>query len=327
MAGVIAIALLAAGALAGCDALGGPVTDKTNAILKQLSALPGVVASTSTQGERSLSSEPHSELKLEVAADATAAQLDKIVTTFAHANVETGLDKVVSELDLAAQGTTDTLQLLYGKISDAQATTLADSWLDLRGRYTSTALGLVISSGTDYIVNLSVGLGQSSFEGDLTALHDAQADFAKLGDVGRYDQVDGRFAASGGLPDDTMLAQLVSIEAVLTADGTEPDLRGEYDGLTTSFSLVAAVADSTDAGNGLNAAAVRLLDTIPAAGAGITVKFVSATDRHEIATFDDRSCDSYVGLAAGDPSVQLLAYWARDGRTLRDGSTAESCNS
>jgi hypothetical protein len=185
---------------------------------------------------------------------------------------------------------------------------------------------MVIGSSTGYVVNLSVGLGQSTFEGDVTALHDAQGDFAKLGDVGRYEQVDGRFAASAGLPTDDDLRLLAVIDTVLAADGQEPDLRGEYNGLDTSFSLVASVAESTDEATGLNAAAVRALDAIPASGApGLQFQFVSAADKHVIGTFDDRSCDAYSGTPADDPGRLLLAYWARDGRTLLDGSAAESC--
>jgi hypothetical protein len=264
------------------------------------------------------------ELKLDPAA--TAAHVETIVTTFAHANVATGLDLVSSELHLVVNGGPDRLELLYPDISDTQAATLAQSWFDLRGRYASTDLAMVIGSSTGYVVNLSVGLGQSTFEGDVTALHDAQGDFAKLGDVGRYEQVDGRFAASGGLPGDDDLRLLAVIDAVLVADGQDPGLRGEYNGLDTSFSLIATVADSTDGATGLNAAAVRALGAIPASGPlGLQLRFVSAADKHVIGTFDDRSCDSYSGTAADDPGRLLLAYWARDGRALLDGSAAESC--
>lgn len=320
----LAIAAFAASLLAGCVSAG-PIATKTDAILQQIIDLPGVVGSSSKFNEHTITSDPHSIIELQVDPKVTAAQVDAIIKAFAKANTETGLTLLSTELHLATKGGPDKLELLYAPITDAEASTLADSWLDLRGRYASTDLGMIIASGTDYVVNLSVGLGESTFDGDLTAMHDAQADFAVLGEVGRYEQADGRFAASGGLPDDTALTQLASLNLVLAADGTDPDLRGEYDGLDTSFSLIAVVAESTDAATGLNAAITRTLDSVPAAGAGIAIEFHSATDQHVVATFDDRSCDSYIGLAATDPTRQLLVYWARDGRTLRDGSTAESC--
>ena len=210
-------------------------------------------------------------------------------------------------------------------ITDAETKALAAGWVGARGTYTATDLGMVVASGTDYVVNLKVALGKSSFEGDLAALQAARAAFEPLGDVGRYEQTDGRFAASGGLPDDGALSLLVAIDSVLAADGTEPDLRGEYDGLTTSFSLAAKVAESTDAANGLNAAAARLVTALPADGPGLAISFVAAKDNSAVAFFDDRSCDSYVGLAETDQSRQLLEYWGKDGRTLRDGSTVASC--
>lgn len=320
----VAIAALAASALVGCIAAG-PVTSKTNAILDELRNLPGIVDANTTVNEQSRRSKPHSMIELKLDPDATVAQVATIVTTFAHANVTTGLDVLSSELHLVVNGGPDTLELLYADISDTQATTLAQSWFDLRGRYTSTDLAMLIGSSTGYVVNLSVGLGQSTFEGDVTALHDAQGDFAKLGDVGRYDQVDGRFAASAGLPSDDDLRLLVALDAVLAADGQEPDLRGEYNGLDTSFSLVATVAESTDEATGLNAAAVRMLAAIPPAGMGVSIAFHSAADQHEVVNFDDRSCDSYVGLPEADPSRQLLELWAQDGRALRDGSAVASC--
>jgi hypothetical protein len=321
----VAIAALAVSALVGCIGAG-PVTTKTNAILDELRNLPGVVDANTRADERSAQSQPHSMIELKLDPAATVAHVETIVTTFAHANVTTGLDVLSSELHLVVDGGPDKLELLYPDISDTQATTLAQGWLDLRARYASTDLAMVSGTGTGYVVNLSVGLGQSSFVGDVTALHDAQGDFAKLGDVGRYEQVDGRFAASGGLPADDDLRLLAVIDTVLAADGQEPDLRGEYDGMGTSFTLVATVADSTDGATGLNAAAVRALDAIPASSPlGLRLQFVSAADRHVIGTFDNRSCDAYSGAPADDPGRLLLAYWARDGRTLLDGSVAESC--
>jgi hypothetical protein len=325
LAAALLVTALAVAGLAGCVGGDGPVGTKTNAILGALANLPGVVGSSTTFNEHTVISEPHSMIELQVDPKATAGQVAAVITSFAKANTETGLDLLSSELHLVTKGGPDKLELLYGPITDVQATTLGASWLDLRGRYASTDLAMVVGSSTGYVVNLSVGLGQSSIAGDLTALHDVQADFAKLGDVGRYEQVDGRFAASGGLPSDTTLGFVAGLDAVLAADGTDPALRGEYDALTDSFSLTAEVADSTDATNGLNAAAIRALAAIPAAGTGVTIAFHSVADKHQIATFDDRSCDSYAGLPVSDPSRQLLELWAHDGRALRDGSAVASC--
>ena len=326
LAAALLVTALALAGLVGCVGGGGPVGTKTNSILGAIANLPGVVGSSTVFNEHSVTSDPHSMIELQVDPKASAEQVAAIIKSFAKANTETGLDVLSSELHLVTKGGPDKLELLYAPITDPQATTLAASWLDLRGRYASTDLGMVVGSSTGYVVNLSVGLGQSTFEGDVTALHDAQADFAKLGDVGRYEQVDGRFAASAGLPSDDDLRLVAVIDAVLAADGQEPDLRGEYNGLDTSFSLVATVAESTDEATGLNAAAVRALDAIPAATPlGLQLQFVSAADKHAIGTFDDRSCDSYSGTLATDAGRLLLAYWARDGRTLLDGSAAESC--
>ncbi len=324
VAAALAIAAFAASMLAGCVGAG-PIATKTDAILQQISGLPGVVGSRTEFNEHTTTSDPHSMIELQVDPKATAAQVDAIIKAFAKANTETGLTLLSTELHLATKGGPDKLELLYAPITDAEATTLSDSWLDLRGRYASTDLGMIIASGTDYVVNLSLGLGKSNFDGDLIAMHDAQADFAALGDVGRYEQVDGRFAASGGLPNDTALSQLAGLHLVLAADGTDPDLRGEYDGLTTSFSLTAVVAQSTDAVTGLNAAAARLVAALPAGGAPVSITFLSAKDKSTVAFFDDRSCDSYAGLDAADPSRRLLEFWDQDGRTLADGSTVASC--
>ena len=317
----IALAAFAVAGLSGCVG-GGPVATKTDAIAGQLKSLPGVTATDTAFNEHTVTSDPHSLITLTLDPAVTADEVATIIAAFAKANTDTGLDELSSELNLAAGE--DTLDLLYAPITDAQVKTLAGSWTDLRGTYASTALGMIIASGSDYVVNLAVGLGKSSFEGDLTALQAARGELEPLGDVGRYEQSDGRFAASSGLPDDAALSLLIAIDSVLAADGTDPDLHGEYDGLSTSFSLTAKVADSTDAASGLNAAATRLVAALPAAADGITIAFLAA-DGAPVAFFDDRSCDAYVGLEAADPSRKLLEYWGATGRTLLDGSTVASC--
>lgn len=325
LAATLAIGALAVATLAGCVGGDGPVETKTDSVLAAIANLPGVVGSSSTFNEHSITSAPHSLIELEVDPEATAVQVGVILKSFAKANTQTGLTVLSSELHLATHGGPDKLELLYAPITDAQAAALAEGWLDLRGRYASTDLGLVLAGGAGYVVNLAVGLGQSGFEASVAALQDARAVLGPLGDVGRYEQVDGRFAASGGIPDDTALTLLAAMNLLLGADGQDPDLRGEYDGGGNSFSLVADVAASTDAATGLNAAIVRTLASIPASGPGLAIEFHAASDKHVVATFDDRSCDAYLGKTATDPNAALLLYWARDGRTLLDGSTAQSC--
>jgi hypothetical protein len=42
-------------------------------------------------------------------------------------------------------------------------------------------------------------------------------------------------------------------------------------------------------------------------------------------TFTNVDCGPYPNLVEAEPSRTLLQYWARDGRTLLDGSSAASC--
>lgn len=317
-----AVAVLAAALLSGCVS-GTAVATKSNAILKAVSELPGVVASSTAFNEHTVASDPHSRIDLEVSPDATAAQVGTIITEFAHANVKTGLELVSSELKLAVTGAPDTLDLLWSPITDTQATTLATTWIELRGHYATTTLGMTIASGDDYKVDLQVALHDTSLNAELTAFHDAQQIYSTLGPVGRYEN--DSFAADNGLPDDAALTTLYNLNTVLTADGQDPKLVATLDGLQNLFFVVATVADSTDAATGLNAAAVRAITAVPSTAPAISIEFKSAGDASTIVKFDDSACDIYVGLPETDPARRLIELWAQDGRTLLDGSTVASC--
>ena len=301
----VAAALLAS--LAGCVP-GAPVNVKTAAVAKSIDSLPGITQVTVDSQEASYYTAARSDVFADLATDATAAQVARILDAFAQENRRLGTDVVSSRLRLIVGSSANQLDLEFAGLTDAQATASADSWFALREQY-QTAL-LHLSGPDDLTLDVTVTLGgEPSVERDLAALEQARDLETALGPVSYFTAVDGNFGASRGLPDDAALDLARAVAALI-------EVSGEYYGDEDSFGFKADFVPS-------DTALQQQVAALVAPGVAVDIAFRTADGT---AVFlNTASCNAYAGLSADDPSVALLAFWAADGRTLVDGSSVASC--
>lgn len=242
-------------ALTGCVADAFPVLVKTERVADDLRTLPGVLEVTTADGEKSAVTPAISDVAVTVDPEADAAQVAVIIQTFARSNASTGTAIVSSTLSLHAGGENQ-VWVTYPGLSDEEAAALATEWVYLRTTYASAKV-TVTGDAADYRVDLAVELGgQPSFQRDATALVLARDVFASLGPVGQYTQVDGRFGATGALPDDAVLALLAAIQGAADITGAQ------FDGLENSLGMIVEAADPQP-----------VIDLVVASGIPATITF------------------------------------------------------
>ncbi|MEP6480031.1 MAG: hypothetical protein ABJB03_11605 [Rhodoglobus sp.] len=324
------VAIVCVVALAGCIEFG-EVAAKTDKIYGQVKDLPGVTDSSVEVTENSAFSARRSAIYLDVADGISADQVGTIISTFAHANVETGTDKVSAELHLVNETTTmrNEFQVQYAPLTDATATALADTWVELLGSTDGASITVAYaSSGYDVALNVALG-GDPTIQRDLDALANAGAYFDALGPVHSYNQADGRFSATGGIPGPDAIAQLAYLQAAAVSVGG--DISGAYyaeSDLNSVKVVVPVAASAIDPANGLPTSLETVVDAIPAGAFPVVFGVNDENPSIDGVTgieFSNTKCDRYTTLVSLEPSRTLLLYWARDGRTMLDGSTAESC--
>lgn len=325
-----ALAVVSVVALTGCIEFG-EVAAKTDKVNNQVKDLPGVTASSVETTEKSAFSGRRSAVYLDVAEGITADQVGTIITTFAHANRETGTDKVSTELHLLRETATmrNELQVQYAPLTDATATALGDTWVDLLGSTDGASITVAYAS-SGYDVDLNVDLpGDPTIQRDLDALANAGTYFDKLGPIHSYNEADGRFSATGGIPGPDAITQLAYLQAAAVAVGG--DITGAYYGPSELNSLkvtVPVAASTVDPANGLPTSLETVVDAVPAGAFPVVFTVNDENPSIDGVTgieFTNAKCDGYATLVSLEPSRTLLLYWARDGRTLINGSTVESC--
>lgn len=304
---------------------------KTEAIYDQLKDLPGVVGGSIEVTETSAFSPRRSAVYLDVSDDLTGTQAADIITTFAHANIETGIEPVSAELHLVNETSLirNELDLDYAPLTDATATALGETWVDLLGS-TDGASITVAAAATDYDVAVNVDLpGEPTIERDLADLASAHEIFDALGPIKTYNQADGRFSGFQGLPGEDALDQLRTIQAAAVAAGG--DITGEYSAPNDQNFLTVIVpvaAAAVDPANGLPVTIEAVVDSIPAGAFPVLFSVndeIESIDGVTGITFTNVSCDAYANPVTVEPTRTFALYWARDGRTLLDGSSMESC--
>jgi hypothetical protein len=303
---VLVLALAGILALSGCvNGQAFPILTKTETIADELRELPGVSDVVTAAIEETRYSPATSEVYATVASELTAQQIQTILTTFAASNERTGTDIISTSLALTTGVAATSLHVEYEGLTDDLAAALAEQWVLLRGAFEQASLGVVPGQSDDYVVNLEVVLGgDQTFDRDAGALVAVRSTFDALGAVGTFTETNGAFAAEGGLPNDASLALLYSI------DTAAESLTGTFFSASNSYGLVASTPSPEAVVNAVP----------PVAGTSVYITF----DGTEL-FFDTADCLSYEQLDSSDPSALLLNYWARDGRTLRDGSAAASC--
>lgn len=326
------VATVASLSLAACFDLNA-VGRKTEAIYDQLKDLPGVVDGSIEVTETSAFSPRRSAVYLYVADDLTADQAVDIITTFAHANIETGVKPVSAELHLIDETSLirNELQVDYAPLTDATAAALGETWVELLGSTDGASITVAAAvSGYDVTANVDLP-GEPTIERDLADLAEAGAIFDRIGPIKTYTQADGRFSAYAGLPGEEALAQLATLQAAAVAAGG--DITAEYGGTTPQnfVKVIVPVAAATvDPANGLPVTIESVVDAIPVDAFPVLFHVndeVESIDGVTGITFTNVDCGPYPTLVSLEPSRTLALYWARDGRTLLDGSTIESCYS
>lgn len=294
-------------ALAGCIP-GAPINVKTTTVAHAIESLPGVTTVTVDSQERTQYTAARSDVYAGLSAAATADEVGSILTAFAAANRDTGPADVSSRLRLIVDNSANQIDLEFAALTEAQAAAAAEAWLDLRDSYDSAALHIF---GPDELaVGVTVMLGgEPSVERDLGALYSARDVATSVGPVTDFTAVDGKFGASGALPNDAWLALAQKIAGLV-------EVSGQYYGDDNSFGFKADYV-ATDA------ATQRRVAALVPAGDAVEIEF--RTDDGTAVFFATASCERYLGLDAADPSRALLEAWADDGRTLVDGSTVASC--
>jgi hypothetical protein len=317
--------------LSGCLEFGA-IAAKTDAIHEQLADLPGVTGSSVQVTENSAFSARRSAVYLDVSPDVTADQVVTMITTFAHANIETGVDKVSAELHLVLETATmrNELEVDYAGLTDETAAALGETWIDLLASADGASIVVAAATATGHSVEVNLALGgEPTIERDLAALAGAADIFGRLGQIRRYSQDDGRFAATDDLPSDAAIAQLATVQAAAVSVGG--DITAEYGGLAHQNFIkviVPVAASAVDAATGLPTSIETVVDSVTADAFPMLFTVndeVESIDGITGITFTNADCGPYPTLIEIEPSRTLLQYWARDGRTLLDGSTVASC--
>lgn len=324
------VAAIATLSLSACLDLNA-VERKTQTIYDQLKGLPGVVDGSIEVTETDTFSPRRSAVYLDVSDDLTGEQAADIITTFAHANIETGIEPVSAELHLVNETPLirNELDLDYAPLTDATATALGETWVDLLTSTDGASITLTYAS-TDYDVTVNVDLpGDPTIERDLADLASAGEIFDRIGPIKTYNQADGRFSAFEGLPGEDAIAQLATIQAAAVAAGG--DIEGEYSAPSDQnyLTVIVPVAKAAvDPANGLPVTIEAVVDSIPAGAFPVLFSVndeIASIDGVTGITFTNVSCDAYADPITVEPTRTFALYWARDGRTLLDGSSMESC--
>ncbi|MBX3094866.1 MAG: hypothetical protein KF680_10085 [Cryobacterium sp.] len=329
--GLLSMVVLTSLTVGGCGVIT-PVESKTNTIARELSGMPGVLAVRGDFRELHPVQPRRSALWVDLDPAATEAEVLDILTAFNAVNLRTGVDRVNSILNLVIDhGTpldTDRLTLDFDAPSAQELAGLARAWFDLREHFAGADVELLRhrfgQPGAGF--ELSVTMPEHfAVVDDLDAIRHVRDLFADIGPVMKIFEVDGRFTVERALPSESTLA---IVESIVTTDGVI-SAQGQLWG-DESIRLTATVSNESglvDFALGVSPLMAEVVDLIPADAPAIRLSFRLGDSSDVAVYFDNEACKYYGEGLAGAESRKLLSYWARDGRTLRDGSTAASCAS
>ncbi|HRN28542.1 MAG TPA: hypothetical protein PK781_06920 [Terrimesophilobacter sp.] len=322
--------LLAAVVVSGCGMLA-PVGSKTDTVARELIGMPGVIAVEGSVRELHLTQPRRSVLWVDLDPAVTEPEVLDILTAFDAVNRRTGVEPVSSTLNLsidhASPLDTDRLKLDFDAPSPQQLAGLAGAWFDLRERFVGADVGLIDYHLGEPQVGFEVTINMPEhFDAvdDLAALRHLRTLFADTGPVTKVFQVGGQFEVERSLPSESTLSL---VESVLRTFGIL-SVHGQFWGdervrLTTTISAESGLVDFA---LGVSPLMAEVVDLIPQDAPPIRLSFILGDSRDAAVYFDNEACEYYGDDQAGADSRELLSYWARDGRTLLDGSRAADCS-
>lgn len=323
---LLAIALVPA-ALSGCGA-DRPVEAKTDAVARALEGMPGVLAVSAEVHEQSLSRGRYSSLGVELDRAVSPGQVRDVIDAFTDENLRTGVDGVSSilnlRIDVGSPLDTEYLVLDYPHASPHQLERLTRAWFELRERFTGVSVELMRGGVTHpgAVFEVSIGMPEGSTELDgLEAIRLVGSLLDDAGTVRKIFPVRGHFEVVGGLPGEATLRLVQSIiehEGVLAS-------RGSFwgDDLVRLEATISGESALVDLGIGVPRVMAGVVDLIPQDSPAMRLDFVVRDSDRAGASFDNETCDRFGEGPSAALSGTLMSYWARDGRTLRDGSPAD----
>lgn len=327
--GILLTTVMVSLTLSGC--LNGYGTEERGAsIARELGDMPGVLEVEASFKEPVLGVSPYSAVWISLTGDVTEPQVLDILTTFSGANLAAGTEHVSTSLQMRIEtddvNVTERLELDFAEPNSQLLAGVVRAWFDLRGRYVDTRVGLIKqflgSNPAGFEVTIDMPEG-STAASELEAIRDVSSVFTDIGRVTQLFMVDGRFKASSGLPSEATIA---AAESMVATEGIT-DLRGQFYGDEIAH-LDARMSDPPgplDPAAGIPSALVQAVDLITGDESAMSVAFQIGDDPNVEWFFRNDSCEQYSELSDDNESRALLLHWARDGRTLLDGSTAASC--
>lgn len=327
--GVLLTAVMVTITLSGCI-FNREMETKTLSIAGQIEKMPGILEIEPTFREISLGQPRQSSIWLTLAAEVTEAEVLDILTAFSAANVASGIQPLSTKLTLRpeAEDVSDweLLRLDLAEPSAQQLSDLARTWFELRTRYANTDVALIRSNYRQHPWGFEVSIRMpegSTVMAELAAIRDVSGLFADIGPVTKLFAVKGGFTVERSLPSESTLALAESIAATEGLSKLSGTFFGEE-----MFDLDARMSEESglvDFAIGVSPVMARVVDLVPSGTVPVRFSFRLGDARERTAFFYNESCERYRELPASDQSRALLLYWARDGRTLLDGSTAASC--